>query len=191
MANTREKIVNGAVTLFIEHGVARTTTREISARSQVAEGSIYRYFPSKDELAWQVFRDYHKHIAKCLLDVVVEGQTVNTKITALVHCLLRLADEDWIMFQYYLVVQHSYINKVSAESTTPYQIIFDCVQNAASNKEIECHDPHTLAAMVIGSVYQVIINKVYKRMDGQLSEYREEVSRAACRIISPYQEKTL
>lgn len=189
MPTTRQKIIIGAVSLFVEQGVARTTTREIAAISQVAEGSIYRYFPSKEELAWQIFRDYHHYLANCLQEAVTEKQTIVARITALVNCFLRLADEDWLMFQYYLTAQHTYMCRIDPEQTTPYTIIIDCIQQAMKNNEIQCHDPHILAAMAMGSVQQVAINKIYKRVRGDLLRHGEEISQAVCRIVQFSQQE--
>lgn len=46
----RAAIVSAAVRLFSRQGYANTTTREIAADAGVAEGSIYRYFKSKQEI---------------------------------------------------------------------------------------------------------------------------------------------
>ena len=189
MPTTRQKIIIGAVSLFVEQGIARTTTREIAANSRVAEGSIYRYFPSKEELAWQIFRDYQHYLANCLQEAVTEKQTIVARITALVNCFLRLADEDWLMFQYYLTAQHTYMRRVDPDQTTPYTIIIDCIQQAMKNNEIQYHDPHILAAMAMGSVQQVAINKIYKRIRGDLLRHGEEISQAVCRIVQSSQQE--
>ncbi len=46
----REEILRAAVTLFASHGFTRTTTREIAQTANIAEGTIYKYFASKEEL---------------------------------------------------------------------------------------------------------------------------------------------
>lgn len=46
----REEILRAAVTLFASHGFTRTTTREIAQAAHIAEGTIYKYFASKEEL---------------------------------------------------------------------------------------------------------------------------------------------
>lgn len=46
----RKAIVSAAVRLFSQQGFANTTTREIAANAGVAEGTIYRYFSSKQDI---------------------------------------------------------------------------------------------------------------------------------------------
>src|SRR5512132_2699119 len=48
---TRRRIVDAAHQLHIEQGVAATSWDEIAARAGVGVGTVYRHFPSLDELA--------------------------------------------------------------------------------------------------------------------------------------------
>lgn len=46
----RNDIMNAALRLFVEQGVAATTVDHITAAAEVAKGTFYLYFTSKDEL---------------------------------------------------------------------------------------------------------------------------------------------
>jgi len=54
----RDQIVSAAVNLFARRGFARTTTREIAAAAGVAEGTIYLYFASKQDLLFAFLEKY-------------------------------------------------------------------------------------------------------------------------------------
>ena len=49
-AQTRQQITEAALAEFVESGLARTTMDRIARRAQVAKGTLYLYYPSKDEL---------------------------------------------------------------------------------------------------------------------------------------------
>ena len=181
--NTRDKIIQGAVELFVERGIAQTTTREIASCSHVAEGSIYRYFPSKEQMAWEIFRDYHHQLAEVLQEAIADKATIEDKTRALVSQFLRAADEDWLMFRYYLTAQHTHMHKIDKDSLTPYQIIYKIIKQGMQTGEIEAQDPHLLTAMTMGTVHQVAINKLYKRIHGPLLQYSETIVNAVCRIV--------
>lgn len=51
---TEERILEAALTLFSEKGYAGTATSEIAREAQVAEGTIFRYFPQKKDLLLKV-----------------------------------------------------------------------------------------------------------------------------------------
>jgi len=46
----RERILDAALNKFEQYGFLKTTVEEIAKRAQVAKGTIYSYFPSKEEL---------------------------------------------------------------------------------------------------------------------------------------------
>jgi AcrR family transcriptional regulator len=47
----RNDLLDAAQALFIEQGASATTVEQIASRAQVAKGTFYLYFPSKDEVA--------------------------------------------------------------------------------------------------------------------------------------------
>lgn len=55
-SQTRERLVRAALELFTTRGYHETTTPLIAARAGVAEGTIYRHFPSKEDLLNEIFR---------------------------------------------------------------------------------------------------------------------------------------
>jgi AcrR family transcriptional regulator len=52
---TRERLIDAALEVFLQHGFARATTREIARTAGVAEGTIYRHFVDKHSLFRAVF----------------------------------------------------------------------------------------------------------------------------------------
>ena len=51
-----EHILDAAANLFAERGFHRTTTRDIAEAADVAEGTLYNYFASKDDLLMGIMR---------------------------------------------------------------------------------------------------------------------------------------
>lgn len=52
---TRDSLLNAAAALLGEGGLAEATTQKVARRAGVAEGTIYRHFPSKEALLDAVF----------------------------------------------------------------------------------------------------------------------------------------
>jgi AcrR family transcriptional regulator len=59
--HSRKQIVSAAHRLFLEQGFHGTTMRQISKESGMALGSLYTYFPGKDELFKAVFEAYNPY----------------------------------------------------------------------------------------------------------------------------------
>jgi AcrR family transcriptional regulator len=54
-SDTRQTLIDAALEVFLRHGFARATTREIAQTAGVAEGTIYRHFTDKYALFHEVF----------------------------------------------------------------------------------------------------------------------------------------
>src|SRR5215471_756448 len=51
----RTRIVNAALSLFQEKGFDATTTKSIARRAKVAEGTVFNYFETKEDIALYFF----------------------------------------------------------------------------------------------------------------------------------------
>lgn len=72
-ANTREKIIRAAIDLFPEYGYNETSMERIAAFAGVNKGSIYNYFPAKDDLFAQSViyeMDKRRRFADSVLETV-------------------------------------------------------------------------------------------------------------------------
>jgi len=51
-----QELLDAALDLFVEKGFAATRSEEVAARAGVAKGTLYLYYPSKEELLKEVIR---------------------------------------------------------------------------------------------------------------------------------------
>jgi AcrR family transcriptional regulator len=58
---TRTRIVDEALALFQSKGFDATTTREIARKARIAEGTIFNYFPTKEDIALHFFEKEVDH----------------------------------------------------------------------------------------------------------------------------------
>jgi AcrR family transcriptional regulator len=54
---TRQLIVDAAMELFFEHGYDATTMEDIAAHASIGISTLYRYFPTKDQLGTSLLGD--------------------------------------------------------------------------------------------------------------------------------------
>jgi TetR/AcrR family transcriptional regulator len=51
-----QELLDSALDLFVEKGFAATRSEEVAARAGVSKGTLYLYYPSKEELLKEVIR---------------------------------------------------------------------------------------------------------------------------------------
>jgi len=66
--DTRTRIVEAAMELFWEKGFGSTSIADILSRSQVNSGSLYHFFPGKQDVLLAVLEAYRDGIRPMLLD---------------------------------------------------------------------------------------------------------------------------
>lgn len=70
---TRDKIVEAATELFWLKGYGSTSIADILSRTQLNSGSLYHFFPGKQDLLLAVLEGYREGIGPMLLEPAWEG----------------------------------------------------------------------------------------------------------------------
>ena len=65
---THQRLIRAALELFSSRGYHDTTTAQIAKKAGVAEGTIYRHFPSKQQLLNELYRAALRWAAKAIED---------------------------------------------------------------------------------------------------------------------------
>ena len=61
-SQTRQTILDAAHSLFLEHGYAATSMRQIAGRAGLALGGIYNHFSGKDDIFQALILDRHPYV---------------------------------------------------------------------------------------------------------------------------------
>lgn len=181
---TKARVERAALTLFVARGVAETTTREIAMAASIAEGTIYRYFPSKEQLALDIFLGHHRALAEALAEAQRPVTGLRDKIEAIVRCYCEWADRDWSLFAYHLLTQHLFLAMVPDGTPNPVDVVREVIVSAMTAGEIPQRDPDLAAASAIGTVMQPATYKVYGRFEGPLSDHVRFFADAAWAVLA-------
>jgi AcrR family transcriptional regulator len=183
-AETRERIVRAALTLFVARGIAATTTREIAMAAGIAEGTIYRHFTSKDELALQSFVEQHVSLARALEAAHRPHERLREKSAAIVACYCRAADADWLAFSYHLLAMHTLLRMVPDGQPEPADVIRSVIREAMVRGEIPERDVEIMTASTLGIVIQPAFHKIYGAVEGPLSAHLPLFTDAVWRVLT-------
>ena len=83
-----QELLDAALELFVAKGFAATRTEEVAALAGVSKGTLYLYFPSKQELLKEVIRHY-------VVNRIAEGMDVIRHFTGTTSELLALVMRMW------------------------------------------------------------------------------------------------
>ncbi len=83
-----QELLDAALDLFVEKGFAATRSEEVAVRAGVSKGTLYLYYPSKEELLKEVIR--HN-----MVNQIAEGVTIVSEFQGATSELLALVFGLW------------------------------------------------------------------------------------------------
>lgn len=182
-ARTHEKIEQVALALFAEKGVDRTTIGDIAGAAGIAEGTIYRHYPGKEALIWQLFSVNYLRLAG-QLDALQAGRgDLHGKLKVMVGMFCSLFEQNPDMFRFLLLVQHGQLSRVTEDMQTPVKVLKAVIETAMARGEIPDQDAEVATAMVMGMVLQVAVSKVYGRITRPLGEVADQLADGCRRAL--------
>jgi AcrR family transcriptional regulator len=94
--DTRNRIIDAARELFLEKGYNSTSVADILARSQVNSGSLYHFFPGKQDVLIAVLISYRDRIGEWLFEPTWRGidDPIDKIFALLGHYRWRLIETD-------------------------------------------------------------------------------------------------
>jgi len=101
---THQRLIRAALELFSNRGYHDTTTAQIAKKAGVAEGTIYRHFPSKQQLLNELYRAAQRWAAKTVEDST--GATPRARLAAVAQGLVEGAVRDPAVVKLGLIERH-------------------------------------------------------------------------------------
>ena len=101
---THQRLIRAALELFSSRGYHDTTTAQIAKKAGVAEGTIYRHFPSKQQLLNELYRGALRWAAKTIDDAA--GATPRARLALVAQGLVDGAVRDPAVVKLGLIERH-------------------------------------------------------------------------------------
>lgn len=96
---TKQRILAAALELFREKGLEGTTTKEVSNKAGIAEGTLFNYFKTKEDLALYFFQKETDHLIQWFrAEARLQKAPLPEKLFAIIHRQLEYVEpyEDFI-----------------------------------------------------------------------------------------------
>ncbi|MFI5310814.1 MAG: TetR/AcrR family transcriptional regulator [Gemmatimonadales bacterium] len=147
------QILDAALAVFAEHGIAAARLEEIASRAGVSKGTIYLYFHSKEDL----FREVVRLLVVPLIargDDLLAGGTATQELTSYISHQWRVFDlpesEGWVRLV--LLELHKYPDLAAFYRTEVIersnQVLGDIVRHGIASGEFRALDPECAVRMI-------------------------------------------
>ena len=183
-AATKRLIEQTALRLFAEKGIAETTIRDIAFAAGVAEGTMYRHYDSKEELAWRLFADNYTEVGRALHEIARAKRTTRDKIESMIRFFCDEYDKDQLRFRYLFLARHGQMRKVTSRMPNPYIVFRSVIREGMARGEIPNEDPDVATSMVMGVILQVIDSAILgQRIRSSLQRIADKIVAACLRVL--------
>jgi len=151
-ADRRQAILDAALDLFSEHTYGGTAMPLIAERAGVAAGTIYRYFPSKEDLANAVYRDCKLAMQAALSEHARSG-AIRDQFRGLWRGLWAFSQANPAAFRFLETHHHTpYLDRASrAVGDVVSHTVADFVRRGQRGRAIRPGDPLVLIALAFGA----------------------------------------
>jgi AcrR family transcriptional regulator len=183
-SQTKQLIDKTALRLFVEKGVTATTIKDIAGTAKIAEGTLYRHYASKQQLAWELFAKNMVALALELDRSQQPHQTLKAKLTAIINYVCSFHDSDPILFRYLLLDHHGHIRKMTPDMPSPVRVLKSVIVGGMAAGEIPQADADVKTAMVLGLILQVAVFRIYGHITQSLASLAPTLVDNAWKILS-------
>jgi AcrR family transcriptional regulator len=175
--NLKERIDRAALHLFAERGADATPVPMIAEAAGVAVGSLYRYYPNKDEMVARLYAENYAELAAMLDRAQGAAIGAQAKLGAMIRFICGFFDREWDVARFLLLEQHARLRDYNGLGN-PVDVVSRVVADGMTAGEIRLMPPLVAAALVMGPVVQAATFRTYGRLKGSLVENADDLAAA-------------
>ncbi|HEY4175647.1 MAG TPA: TetR/AcrR family transcriptional regulator [Kofleriaceae bacterium] len=176
----RESILDAALEAFVERGFHGTAIPQIAERANIAAGTIYHYFDSKEALVNALYTTWKSRVAQKVMAAFPHGAPVREQFRSMWNTMVAWATEHPTAFAFVELHNHaSYLEPASvAIDHGIKQFGAGMIRNAQAQGVVKPLDPFVLMEIVFGAFINLMRAHWEKRID--LTEAVLRDAEAAC-----------
>lgn len=173
---TRARIRAEALKLFVAHGVAEVSVRDIARAVGMSAPNLYAHYAGRDALVADLFRTGYADYGQRLTAARDSAEGFAAQLAAMVRLICRLYDEDEAQFRFLLLNQHAHLNRIAPDAPdNPIDILHQTIAAAMDRGELPPGDAALRTAAVVGIVVQAATFRLYGRLGSGLGALAEEI----------------
>ena len=151
----RKQLIDTALKLFAEKGMERTSIKDIATEAGVAQGLLYHYFRSKDELLYAIIGQYNPLPEMSVLLIGAESRPARDVLMQMAERAYALIAErrDIVMLILREVAVRPDLQQgIRMLQSVAFNLFTRYLNARIAAGELRPHDPEVTARMLVGSI---------------------------------------
>lgn len=185
---TEQQILNAALRVFSRDGISRARIADIAAEAGISTSTLYEYYKSKEDLAYDVPMSHLAAFFEDFRAAVRDKSGARERLSLYLSMSADYAREhaDWARLLYLEIWPSVIVNDTELrESIDDFSrvVIFLIKQGVAEGIWSEDHNPYETAAVLVGGLNQVIITWLLYRQPRNLTKAGTEIVERILRMM--------
>ena len=184
MENKKTKILKAALKLFTKYGFRETTTSQIAREAGVANGTLFHYFPTKDDIIETLFLLCSLNAESYNRRGLENYKSIKGKFMQLLH--------NWLNFALEHTEQYLFINMYLTSSYLPQdekilvfsEFIEKIIEPGERQKLFKDGPPELILEVTCNLLHILIVHFLNNRQKASDPEYVERALSFICDSVS-------
>ncbi len=178
---TEQQIMGAALRVFARDGISRTRIADIAAEAGISTSTLYEYYKSKEDLAYDVPLSHLAEFFESYRTAVAGKDTARERLILYLSMSADYAREhaEWARILYLEIWPSVSVSETELRHSMDdfSRVVLFLVRQAMSEGSIAVNrDAYETAAMLVGSVNQVIITWLLYRRPRNLTKAGTEMA---------------
>ena len=166
----KKRIIEGALKVFNEVGIEKTTMDEIALESGFGKATLYYYFSSKDEVFVEIMEHGWKQLWEGIETKIIENLSPRDKFMGIVRAMASIVTENKTLYGF-LFTAPNFIKDYQKQIWKTYQerlyaILQSIIEEGIKKKEFVNLNPSLLMKAIGGLFHQLLISNDEKLKEG-------------------------
>jgi AcrR family transcriptional regulator len=169
------RIMRAAVRLFVAKGIEATTIKDIAGKADVAEGALYRHFPSKEELAGHLFTVNLDRFSKAVAEHVAAAEGASQRLRSYISAVFGEYEADPELFYFLILAEHQELRRFMGKPGHPGKILENILREGQKSGEIKKASFFVLVSLWLGTLHRLCLLRRYGLVTPPLTSQVDEV----------------
>jgi len=191
----RERILDAAVRVLAEKGFHSTRISEVAKAAGVADGTIYLYFKSKDELLVSLFEDRVERLLAFLQEELPRSGSASDKLKRIIELQLGLLESERDLAEVLTVILRQSTKLMKKYAAPKFNAYLDSIAKVVADGQATGElrrdvSPHLVARAMFGALDGIAMTWALGKADrGGLSRASGQLAQIVLRGLAPQSDR--